>query len=247
MTIQADIQALSPGSIIEVYILDLSVINSAGGVLRFHAGTNKLENELVWQGYTYMAYPIKAKGFEYVASGQAPRPQISVAPGEGLVPALNKAFDDLVGARFYRKRTFVKYLDAVNFPGNVNPTADPLVEFPIDIYYVERKINENKNSIDYELVSSFDLDGIKLPGRVILSNTCPWQYRIYDEETGTFKYAGASECGYTGSLYFDFYDQAVTEMKKDVCGKRLTSCKARFGETAELSYGGFPGAGRLLR
>ncbi len=29
----------------------------------------------------------------------------------------------------------------------------------------------------------------------------------------------------------------------DVCGKRLTSCKARFGNTAELPFGGFPGLG----
>ncbi len=30
---------------------------------------------------------------------------------------------------------------------------------------------------------------------------------------------------------------------KDVCGKRLSSCKARFGENAELPFGSFPGVG----
>jgi phage-related protein len=29
----------------------------------------------------------------------------------------------------------------------------------------------------------------------------------------------------------------------DVCGKRLTSCKARFGENFELPFGSFPSLG----
>jgi phage-related protein len=29
----------------------------------------------------------------------------------------------------------------------------------------------------------------------------------------------------------------------DVCGKRLSSCKARFGENAELPFGSFPSLG----
>jgi hypothetical protein len=32
----------------------------------------------------------------------------------------------------------------------------------------------------------------------------------------------------------------------DVCGKRLNSCKVRFGENAELPYGSFPGIGTLV-
>jgi phage-related protein len=30
---------------------------------------------------------------------------------------------------------------------------------------------------------------------------------------------------------------------KDICGKRLTSCKARFGANAELPFGSFPSLG----
>jgi len=32
---------------------------------------------------------------------------------------------------------------------------------------------------------------------------------------------------------------------QDVCGKRLSSCQARFGQHAELSFGGFPAAGLI--
>ena len=71
--------------------------------------------------------------------------------------------------------------------------------------------------------------GIKLPAREIIQNTCLWKYK-------------GGECGYTGTNYFDTNDQTTTAAK-DICGKRLNSCEIRFGSTATLPYGGFPGVG----
>ena len=38
-------------------------------------------------------------------------------------------------------------------------------------------------------------------------------------------------------------DVATSNPAQDSCGHRLASCKMRFGATAELPFGGFPGAG----
>jgi len=46
----------------------------------------------------------------------------------------------------------------------------------------------------------------------------------------------------TGSKFFDADDLIVSTASEDVCGKRLTSCKIRFG-TRALPFGGFPSAG----
>jgi len=141
-------------------------------------------------------------------------------------------YQDLVGAKITRKRTLAKYLDAVNFEGGVNPTADPSAEFADDVYYVDRKSRETRDVVEFELAASFDLEGVTLPRRQIVQNVCPWRYR-------------GTECGYTGTVYLDANDQAVGSSSLDVCGKRLSSCKARFGQNAELPFGGFPAAGLI--
>ena len=172
------------------------------------------------------------EGFEFNGNGQVPRPRLRVANVTGAITALVLTYQDLVGAKITRKRTLAKYLDAVNFEGGVNPTADPSAEFADDVYYVDRKSRETRDVVEFELAASFDLEGVTLPRRQIVQNVCPWRYR-------------GSECGYTGTAYLDANDQAVGSSSLDICGKRLSSCKARFGQSAELPFGGFPAAGLI--
>lgn len=226
--IQQDLQQLQPGYLVELFELDCTSVG--GDVLRFHNGSNQLRADVVFDGLTYMAYPIQASGFEFTGRGQAPRPSLTVANVTGLLGALVRTYDDLVGCKLTRRRTMLKYLDAVNFPGGVNPTADPTAQLPEDVYYIDRKSTENKVLIEFELAAAFDVAGVQLPRRYIVQNVCPWRYR-------------GGECGYTGTVYFDANDQLVPNPGQDVCGKRLNSCKVRFGEFAELPFGGFPAAG----
>lgn len=226
--IRSEIQKLAPSVVIELFVLDLSLFSQ--GSVYFHAGTNSLQQRLTWQGKTYEAFPIQVEGFEFNGNGQIPRPKLKVANVTGAITAMVLIYQDLVGAKITRKRTLAKYLDAVNFPGGVNPTADPTAEFADDIYYVDRKSRETRDVIEFELAASFDLEGVNLPRRQIVQNVCPWRYR-------------SSECGYTGTSYFDANDQSVSSSSQDICGKRLSSCQARFGQNAELPFGGFPAAG----
>ena len=215
---------------VELFVLDLALFGQ--GPVRFHAGTNALQQRVVWQGYAYESFPIEVEGFEFNGNGQVPRPRLRVANVTGAITALVLTYQDLVGAKITRKRTLAKYLDSANFSGVVNPTADPLAEFADDIYYVDRKSRETRDDVEFELAASFDLEGVTLPRRQIVQNICPWRYR-------------GSECGYTGASYFNSNDQTVSSSSQDVCGKRLASCQARFGQNAELPFGGFPAAGLI--
>ena len=108
-------------------------------------------------------------------------------------------------------------------------TSDPTAFMEDDIFFIDRKLMEGKLFIEFELAPAWDVEGIKLPAREIIQNTCLWKYK-------------GGECGYTGTNYFDTNDQTTTAAK-DICGKRLNSCEIRFGSTATLPYGGFPGVG----
>jgi len=227
MTILSDIQQLTPGALIELFEADMN--EQGAGMFRFHAGTNGLGGPVVWQGQTYQPMPVEVEGFDISGRGQLPRPKIRVANINGLISEV-LAQVDIVGAKLTRRRTFAKYLDAVNFPDG-NPGADPTAEFPLDIFYIDRKTAETPVLIEFELASSFDLAGVKLPKRQIVQNSCPWKYR--DDE----------ECGYQGPPVADQLDAPTSNPALDKCGKRLESCKLRWGEEAILPYGGFPAAG----
>ena len=51
------------------------------------------------------------------------------------------------------------------------------VELTPDIYYIDRKAQEDSQNVVYELASLLDIEGIKLPGRLLLSKNCPFTYR----------------------------------------------------------------------
>lgn len=60
-------------------------------------------------------------------------------------------------------------------------------ELSPDIFYIDRKIQEDSTNVIYELASLLDIEGIKLPSRVLLSKNCPLTYRgegcLYEYKT----------------------------------------------------------------
>lgn len=230
MSIESDIQKADPGAIVELFELDSTAIG--GDVLRFHAGVNGLGSSVTWQGNLYTRFPVEAEGFARNGSGSLPRPKLRVANIDGLAAALARELQDLAGAKLIRRRTFVRYLDAVNFPGGTNPTADPNCHFPDEVWFVDRKSAENSAVLEFELAAAFDVAGVFLPRRQCIQNVCTWRYR-------------SAECGYTGGPVADRNDVPTTLASKDQCGKRLSSCRLRFGAFAPLPFGAFPGVGLI--
>jgi lambda family phage minor tail protein L len=193
-SLKAEIQKLAPSAVIELFELDATALG--GEVLRFHAGTNGLNGNITWQGETYIRFPVACTGFEFTGQGQFPRPKISVANVYSVITTVLLEYDDLLGAKVTRKRTMAKFLDAVNFPGGVNATADATAEFPDDVYYIDRKSSEDRDMVEFELAASVDLAGVALPRRQIIQNLCIWQYR-------------GSDCGYAGAPLWDEDDDLI--------------------------------------
>lgn len=192
--IASEIQRLDPSSIIELFELDATELG--GDIFRFHNGTNKLNQNLVWQGNEYIRFPIQVTGFETSGQGQFPRPAVSVSNVLSAITTILLQYKDLIGSKFTRKRTLLKFLDAVNFPDGINPTADPDAQMVDDVYWVDRKASEDREQVQFELASAADLQNVQLPNRTVNKNTCPWIYR-------------GPECGYTGVPQWDQNDQVI--------------------------------------
>ena len=215
------LQAIAPGAIIELFQLELNAAqHGVNETYRFHAGVNATgsNGDIIWASNQYMRFPLEAEGFEYSGQGQLPRPKLRISNILGTITALILTLPNgLEGAKVTRIRTLARYIDGVNFPGGTNPygTPDPTAEFPREIYYIDRKVVETRDVIEFELAAVFDLIGVRAPKRQCVSNVCQWKYR-------------GPECGYAGSAYFNTNNQPVATLALDACGKQLSSCELRF-------------------
>jgi phage-related protein len=251
------VQEISPSALIELFQLELNVTqHGVAETYYFHAGTNSNDyQELIWNAQPYMALPIEVEGFEYTGQGTLPRPKMRISNLLGTITALILTLPEgLEGAKLTRIRTLARFIDAANFKsdeylltedsfalmyedstfiyqevGNPFGAPDPTAEFPREIFFVDRKSAENRDVVEFELASAFDMAGVRAPKRQCITR-CQWVYR-------------SAECSYTGTNYFNASDVAVGNASEDVCGKRVDSCKARFGQNAELPHGGFVGIG----
>lgn len=186
--------SLSASSLITLYEIDIETIGTDQGLIfqsedqkifRFHNNLNLTSESLVYQGKTYSAAPIKGEGFELTARGTLPTPKLSLTVNDtglqlfGLFKDRLRSLGDLTGAKVTRIRTFAKYLDAVNWGTEIPDgfAPDQYSEYPRDIYYIERKSNENKFTLEFELSSILDVENIQLPARLIFANRCPARYR----------------------------------------------------------------------
>jgi lambda family phage minor tail protein L len=229
----SELQGIAPSALIELFALELNVLqHGVSDVYRFHAGTNLNANgNLVWAGNTYQRLPVEAEGFVYQGKGQLPRPVLRVSNVFGTISTIIATLPNgLEGAKVTRIRTLARYIDAVNFPGNVNPLGipDPSASFPEEIYTIDRKTNENRELVEFELAASIDLQNVLAPKRQTIANICQWRYRRWDTTTSSFDYTKV-DCPYVKTAYYKADGTPTTTASEDVCDKRLTSCKLRFG------------------
>ncbi len=249
------LQKLAPTAVIDLFEVHLtSAVNGSDSVLYYHAGTNNLVENVVFNGKTYPAAPVEVDGFAFSAKGTLPRPSLKVANVNSAISSLLLTVNPLK-AEVRRIRTFKKFLDPVNFGPQLiltegddllvtqqnanfiigvsgNDTADPDAK-SVETWYIDRVASENLQFVEFELTARLDLINLQLPRRTV-NEFCPWRYR-------------GTECGYNGSNFFDIHDDSTTSQADDVCGKRLSSCRARFpdgkGDGAEaIPFGGFVGA-----
>jgi lambda family phage minor tail protein L len=241
MTIISDIQGLEPGAKITLYELDTTALG--GDLRRFHG--YRQQGSIFWQSHEYVPWSIEDAGFAKEGTNQQPTPTLRVGnvgvdgsgnPIAGVISSLCILLDDLVGAKLTRHFTLGAYLDAVNFPGGINPSADPTQEFPQEVWYVEQKTGESSEVVEFTLASALDFNGVQLPARQIINNSCSWL------RMGGYR---GQYCNYSGTNKFDVNNNVVTDPSLDVCNGTLTACNLRFGANNVVNFGSFPAAGLL--
>tara|TARA_B100000519_G_scaffold103304_1_gene89553 strand:+ start:1717 stop:2982 length:1266 start_codon:yes stop_codon:yes gene_type:complete len=167
---------------------------------------------------SYTALPLEAEGFEVQSDGPAQRPTISFANvlstfGDALqlsdgTVLTNK---DLLGKKLYRRRTLYKYCY-----GQSGDSPDRSIEYPIQMYFVDRIADETPELIVFELASGFDLAGTMTPRRVITGNSCSWVYTgAAPEKTAAERVGGCSWSEYGRTVDRNGDVQTVYFNKKD--------------------------------
>lgn len=237
MSIQLDVQKLTPGS--RVRLIEVDCTEFGGPELLFHnynveytqeellvAQTNGTElgpKPIVWQGKSYTCWPYGIEGIELDGTGSAASPTLSVANVDSTISSLCLALNDLAQAKVTIHITFQHYLDG-------EPGADPSQEF-VQVWYIDRKSQEDNVSISWSLSNPADTSGKLIPARQVHS-ICYWMLQG--------QYRGA-DCGYTGTAYFDLDGNPVDDPSLDrASGLVSTCCKPRFGADKPLPHGGFP-------
>lgn len=222
---------LEQDAIIVMFELDLQRIGL--GVFRF-SNTHTGEGAISFNGNEYPPAPIESSGFAWDGAGTMPRPTLSMASKNLSFLNLILDADDLVGMPVRRIKTFRKYLDDGSHPNGG-------ISFPIDHFVIERKANQNRHSLSFELSTELDQQGMQIPRLMVLRDSCVHTYRYW---TGTrFQYKKVS-CPYAGSNYFKKDGTATIDPAEDSCSKRLSDCKLRFGDNSILPRLAFPGVGR---
>ena len=193
----SELQKLNPSSRIELFLIELVeglhyATGNPSGVAtsyRFHAGSNMNSNaEIIWQGNTYQRVPMDFQGTEFSGKGQIPRPTISFSNLGGITRSgsvitvtdlliivnLTTPHNDLADAKITRITTLASELDAANFPSNSNPFGTPSSnELPQEIFFIDRKITESREIVQFELVGSLDQANKKLPARQVTRDEFP--------------------------------------------------------------------------
>ena len=192
----AELNKINPSSVIELYELELTVglhiptdnPNNLDTVFRFHAGAN-LNNfgQIIFNGNSYQRVAVKVEGFEDTSKGTIPRPTLTFSNLGGITKdttvmtmsdflnVVNTVTpgNDLLNAKVTRLLPLASALDNANFVGD-NPFGTPSTDKLQDrIYYIDRKAVENRQIVQFELVSVLDMQNKKIPARIVTRDLFP--------------------------------------------------------------------------
>ncbi len=192
----------TPSALIELWELDGSTIG-LGSVYHFCSATSAQFQPIVFNGTTYTPLPMKADGFVYNGQGTLPKPRVTLSNINGFVSSFLLQYQQLVGATLTRRRVLARFLDAINFApagGQIPPwvTPDPTAAYPDEDFVINRKVVENNQIVQFELASPLDVNGVKLPKRVVMAGSCDSKFR--DPRT----------CAYSGPPVADIANRLFT-------------------------------------
>jgi len=194
----------------------------------------QLNNSSTYTLQEYVAIPIDVEGVEFNSSGSSNRPTLRLAN----IPVLSRTVannedgvedeydildilaeegivknEDLLTAKVVIRRTLFKK----TYTESDAPTvANAPVEFPTQVFYIDRVSSESNVLVEFELATAMDIETVKLPGRVINGRYCPWKYQGYhtpvtvDDAIVPLKEGGCTWPINSKGRFFDEHDNVIT-------------------------------------
>jgi lambda family phage minor tail protein L len=237
-------EGLNPGAVVELYIVDLTPIGIATQL--YFQSSSPLGTSLWFGGKEYVSRGILITGFERSSQDVPPEPTLLISNVDKGGYALLETYGELLGAKITRMQTYDVFLDRLADGITVNPMRDSTaMHFP-EIWYIEQKEGSDNETIKFRLKSILDLNGKKVPNRLVLKDFCGRRYRVWNAATASFKYASVCACPYTGSTYFKRDGTVTTNPALDDCTKDFKGCVLRFPND-DLPGWFFPGVSRIPR
>lgn len=204
-----------------VYLYEIYVADDL--VLYFHPGLSEDLTPLKFRDKrrpnivnVYHPMPIEMTGVEATSDGAQIRPTLTIANVTNVFKDLLEGYTykDLVGKRVTRRSTLKKYLYSEE------GDSIPPQEFPSRTFFIDRVAGESPLSIEFELASPFDLEGVQIPNRVVIGKYCSWVYQGADKGKGGCVWPSNSEVwmpGSTGALvnhlaYFTDKDEPIIDI-----------------------------------
>jgi lambda family phage minor tail protein L len=165
----------------------------------------------------YNAFPLELTGIEHSGDGAPARPALSTANilslvtvlaledsqiGEDLDALAITKNEDLLGSRITRRRTLAKYLSSSTGGGTLP------IEFPSQTFIVDRISSEDSLFVQFELASPFDVEGVKLPNRVVVGKYCSWIYQGASRPEN--KIGGCNWPQDSNNVFFNIKNELIT-------------------------------------
>ena len=184
-TINKMLADLTPTSLVEMFIIDSTLIDDNSlpqeeQVIYIHNFITPELSPIYFNGQKYSAVPCKFTGYELKGDGsQLPRPRFSITNYNAYASRILRNTDSLTGAKITRKRTFAKFLNPQSWGENPPFWNVPGINEALseDVFYVGKKTAENKTVVEFELATSLELNGIRIPKRRMFASACSFEYR----------------------------------------------------------------------
>jgi lambda family phage minor tail protein L len=211
MPIDSDLQRLSTSPLIELFALTDYNPSNPNEIFRFTPW-----RECTWLGLEWQHLDAKTSGFNS-DSRSLPRPKIKISNEvANTISPLVAVYSDLLGATLFRYRT----PEAIIQAGGSEMVL-------VEEWFIQQKTAHDKNVIEWEL-SAVNLENVQVPKRLFQNTYCGHQYR-------------GDGCGYAGGPVATIDDVATSDFLEDDCGRKIGSCRLRFGNNSQLPIDIFPG------
>ena len=213
------LQSLEKDDFITLHKIDLNPI----GVVEeyYFTPTNNNGTIISFDGQPYAYASISISSVEWKGDGTSTSASLVIPNIDKFGASLVTQYNDLVGVKVTRMRTFRHFLDGEEM-------ADPEAIISKEIWRVERKVRMDKTVVEFELLPMHDVSNEQVPARVCLKRTCDRVYRKWNPQTNSFD-SLRTTCPFQGSFYFKKDGTPTDNPAEDACSRDNKGCRLRYG------------------